>query len=71
VETRTSPKVFLKIKNKNKNKNKIKGVLLVYRLVHQRTPTDIINITTKTNEQEIVLLEVCTKSFCWPSFLAY
>jgi hypothetical protein len=44
---------------------------LVHNIVQQATQTDIINITIKTNKQETVLPEVCTKSFCWPSFLAH
>jgi hypothetical protein len=45
-------------------------IVLVHSSVQQATQTDIINIATKTNKQEIVLLEACSKSFCWPSFLA-
>jgi hypothetical protein len=43
---------------------------LVYNIVPQATQTDIINITTKTNKQEIVLPEVCTqkKVFAGPHF---
>jgi hypothetical protein len=28
-------------------------------------------LLTKTNKQEIVLPEVCSKSFCWPSLLPH
>jgi hypothetical protein len=45
--------------------------VLVHNIVQQATQTDIINITITTNKQEIVLPEVCTKSFCWPSLLAH
>jgi hypothetical protein len=45
--------------------------VLVHNIVQQATQTGIINITIKINKQEIVLLEVCTKSFCWPSLLAH
>jgi hypothetical protein len=43
---------------------------LVYNIVPQATQTDIINITTKTNKQEIALPEVCTqkKVFVGPHF---
>jgi hypothetical protein len=47
------------------------GFVSVHNNVQQATQIDISNLTTKTNKQEVVLPEVCTKSFCWPSFLAH
>jgi hypothetical protein len=39
--------------------------VLVHNIVQQTTQTDIINITTKANKQEILLPEVCAKKICW------
>jgi hypothetical protein len=45
--------------------------VLVHNSAPQASQTGTINITTRTNKQEIVLPEVCSKSFCWPSSLAH
>jgi hypothetical protein len=39
------------------------GFVLVHNNVQQATQTDISNLTTKTNKQEVVLPQVCTKKF--------
>jgi hypothetical protein len=58
------------VRSKNKGMiTRAQGFVLVHNNVQQATQTDIINLTPKTNKQEIVLPEVCSKSFCWPSLL--